>query len=116
MVEYRRGHYDDAAALMQPLVRPAPDASQFRATLGAASLARGNLGQAEQQFGAILASGPRDPAAVKLLAETHLRQQRPEAALTALPTVEDTSVQDAHIALLRGVASLQSGNIEQGLL
>ncbi len=116
LVEYRRGRLDEAAALIQPLVSVAPDTVQFRALLGAIHLARGNLGQAEQQFRQILAVSPRDPAAVKLLAETHLRQARPEAALTALRTVEDVAAEDAQIALLSGIASIQSGNTEQGLL
>lgn len=116
LVEYRRGRLDEAAALVQPLVSISPDTVQFRALLGAIHLARGNLGQAEQQFRSILAASPRDPAAVKLLAETHLRQARPAEALAALRTVEDTAADDAQIALLSGVASIQSGNTEQGLL
>jgi tetratricopeptide (TPR) repeat protein len=45
-----------------------------------------------------------------------LRQQRPEAALATLRAVEDASAEDAQIGLLRGLASLMSGNVEQGLL
>ncbi len=84
MVAYRRGRFDEAATLLQPLVSSSPSVIQFRALLGAVLLARGNLFQAEQQFTAVLAAAPRDPAAIKLLAETRLQQQRPEAALSAL--------------------------------
>jgi putative PEP-CTERM system TPR-repeat lipoprotein len=116
LVEYRRGRFDEAAALIQPIVNDAPNAAQFRSLLGAIHLARGNLGQAEQQFQTVLVKSPRDPAAIKLLAETHLRQQRPEAALATLRAVEEAATEDAQIGLLRGLASLMSGNLEQGLL
>lgn len=116
LVEYRRGNFDEAAGLIQPLVNGAPDVAQFRSLLGAIHLARGNLGQAEQQLQTVLVRSPRDPAAIKLLAETNLRQQRPEAALATLRAVEDAAADDAQLGLLRGLASLMSGNVEQGLL
>ena len=116
LVEYRRGNFDEAAEFIQPLVNAAPDAALFRSLLGAIHLARGNLGQAEQQLRTVLVKSPRDPAAIKLLAETHLRQQRPEAALATLRAVEDAAGEDAQVGLLRGLASLMSGNVEQGLL
>jgi len=97
-------------------VSASPDTPQFRSLLGAIHLARGELGQAEQQFLSVLANSPRDPAAVKLLAETRLRQQRPEAALTALRSVEENAAVDPQIGLLSGVANLLTGNTEQGLL
>lgn len=115
LVEYRRGNFDKAAELIQPVVNAAPDVAQARSLLGAIHLARGNLGQAEQQLQTVLIKSPRDPAAIKLLAETHLRQQRPEAALATLRAVEDAAAEDAQIGLLRGLAMLMSGNVEQGL-
>jgi tetratricopeptide (TPR) repeat protein len=116
VVEYRRGRLEEAAALIQPLVTAAPDVSQYRSLLGAIHLARGNLGQAEQQFRSILVKSPRDPAAVKLLAETQLRQQRPEEALATLRAVDEIAADDSQVGLLRGLASLMTGNVEQGLL
>lgn len=116
LVKFRRGHYDEAAALVQPLVNASPDTIQYRSLLGAIQLARGNVGQAEQQFLRVLAVSPRDPAAAKLLAETRLRQQRPAAALDALLAVQDTAAEDPQIGLLSGIATMQSGNAEQGLL
>lgn len=116
LVEYRRGNFNEAAALIQPLVNAVPDAIQFRSLLGAIHLALGNFGQAEQQFQSVLAISPRDPAAVQLLAETHLRQQRPEAALATLRAVDDAVGENARVGLLRGLASLMSGDTEQGLL
>jgi putative PEP-CTERM system TPR-repeat lipoprotein len=116
LVEYRRGRFDQAADLIQPLVSSSPDTPQFRSVLGAIHLARGELGQAEQQFLSVLSSSPRDPAAVKLLAETRLRQQRPEAALSALRSVEAAAAEDPQIGLLSGVANLLTGNTEQGLV
>jgi putative PEP-CTERM system TPR-repeat lipoprotein len=116
LVEYRRGRFDEAAALIQPLVGSSPDTVQFRALLGAIQLARGNFGQAEQQLQAVLATSPGDPAAIKLLAETHLRQQRPEAALATLRGVADTAAEDPQIGMLSGVASVLAGDTRQGLL
>ncbi|HEX7081032.1 MAG TPA: XrtA/PEP-CTERM system TPR-repeat protein PrsT, partial [Gammaproteobacteria bacterium] len=116
LVEYRRGNLDEAAALIQPIVNASPDVIQFRSLLGAIHLARGDLGQAEQQFRMVLAESPGDPAAVKLLAETHLRQRRPEAALSVLKAVEDAAAEDPQIGLLSGIANLLTGDTEQGLL
>jgi len=116
LVKFRRGHYDEAAALIQPLVNASPDTIQYRSLLGAIQLARGNVGQAEQQFLRVLAVSPHDPAAAKLLAETRLRQQRPGAALDALLAVQDSAAEDPQIGLLSGVATVLSGNAEQGLL
>ena len=116
LVEFRRGRYDEAAALIQPLVNASPETIQYRSLLGAIQLARGNVGQAEQQFLRVLAISPRDPAAAKLLAETRLRQQRPDAALDALLAVQDTAAEDPQIGLLSGMATVLSGNAEQGLL
>jgi putative PEP-CTERM system TPR-repeat lipoprotein len=116
LVEYRRGRFDEAAALVQPLVIASPDTIQFRSLLGAIHLARGNFFQAEQQFLTVLAVAPRDPAAVKLLAETRLRQERPEAALEALRIIEGAAAEDPQVGLLSGLASLLAGNAEQGLV
>jgi putative PEP-CTERM system TPR-repeat lipoprotein len=116
LVEFRRGNFDRAAGLIEPLVNAVPANAQFRALLGAIHLARGSVGQAEQQFLTVLATNPRDPAAVKLLAETRLRQQRPEAALDALRAVQDTATEDPQIGFLSGLANLLAGNPEQGLL
>ncbi len=116
LVKFRLGQYDEAAALIQPLVNASPETIQYRSLLGAIQLALGNIGQAEQQFLRVLAVSPRDPAAAKLLAETRLRQQRPGAALDALLSVQDTAAEDSQIGLLSGIASVLSGDTEQGLL
>lgn len=116
LVEFRRGNFDAAAASIQSLVNAAPDNIQFRSLLGAIHLARGNLGQAEQQFLRVLATNPRDPAAVKLLAETRLRQQRPAAALNALEVLQGAAAEDPQIGLLSGLANFLAGDPEQGLL
>ena len=116
LVNFRQGNYDEAAAIIQPLVNASPDSIHYRALLGAIQLARGNVGQAEQQFLRVLAISPRDPAAAKLLAETRLRQQRPDAALDALLAVQDTAAEDPQIGLLSGIATVLSGNAEQGVL
>jgi putative PEP-CTERM system TPR-repeat lipoprotein len=116
LVEYRQGRFDAAATDLQTAVNAAPDTPQFLTLLGAVDLAQGNLGQAEQHLLRVLSSDPRDPAAVKLLAETRLRQQRPDAALDALRVVASVAADDAQIGLLTGVANVQAGNAEQGVV
>src|SRR5690606_37279766 len=116
LVEYRRGRFDEAASLIQPLVGSGADTVQLRVLLGAINLAQGKLAHAAQQLLAVLAASPRDPAAVKLLAEARLREQRPDAALAALRDVEAIAADDPQIGLLSGLASILTGDTEQGLL
>ncbi len=114
LVAYRNGQFDQAVTSLQLAVNGAPDNLAFLTPLGAAHLALGNLGQAEQHLLDALAATPNDPAVVKLLAETRLRQQRPDAALDVLQrlTVEDS---DPQIDALHVAANLQAGNVEQAL-
>lgn len=116
LVEYRRGRFDAAIASLQEAVNAAPDNQQFLTLLAATHLARGNLGQAELHLLRVLARNPRDPAAVKLLAETRLRQQRPEAALEALRPLAGLEAEDAQVSLLTGLANVLAGNAEQGIV
>jgi putative PEP-CTERM system TPR-repeat lipoprotein len=116
LVAYQRGRFDEAAALLQGAVNARPDSAPLLTLLGAIHLALGNLGQAEQQLLRVLVQVPEDPAAIKLLAETRLRQQRPEAALESLRPLADLGADDVQIGLLSGIASLLTGNAEQGVL
>ena len=116
LVDYRSGRFDTAAESLQNAINAAPDNAQFLTLLAATQLAQGNLGQAEQQLIRVLAANPREPAAIKLLAETRLRQQRPDAALDALRPLAGSGAEDAQVGLLTGLANVRSGNTEQGVL
>src|SRR5204863_6428586 len=69
---------------------------------------------AEQELQSVLINSPRDSRVVKLLAETRLRQLRPEEALSTLKVVEDAMEQDSQIGFLMGRALLAAGNVQQG--
>jgi putative PEP-CTERM system TPR-repeat lipoprotein len=115
LVAYRGGRFDIAIERLQRASSLAPGTPRFLTFLGAAHLASGNLGQAEQQLRAALEIVPDDPAAIKLLAETQLRQRRPEAALDVLTRISSEQ-SDAGVEALRGVASLRTGDVNQALV
>jgi putative PEP-CTERM system TPR-repeat lipoprotein len=116
LVAYRGGRFDEAAGELQTALIAQPNNPAFLTLLGAIQLALGNLGQAEQALLKVTASSPRDPAAIKLLAETRLRQQRPTAALDALQPLAEAGATDARVGLLNGLASVLAGNPEQGVV
>jgi putative PEP-CTERM system TPR-repeat lipoprotein len=116
LVEYRAGRLASAANELQKAVSAEPDNPALLTVLGAVQLALGNLGQAEQYLLQVVARSPGDPLAVKLLAETRLRQQRPEAALDALQPLAAAGVTDPQVGLLSGLASVLAGNPKQGVL
>src|SRR5205814_551238 len=110
------GRLPSAANELQKAISAQPDNPAFLTLLGAVQLALGNLGQAEQYLLKVVARSPRDPLAVKLLAETRLREQRPEAALDVLQPLAETGVTDPQIGLLSGLASVLAGNPKQGVV
>jgi tetratricopeptide (TPR) repeat protein len=83
LVAFRAGRYEEAVTALRAAANGAPNQISFQALLGAAQLAVGNYGQAEQQFLSILSRVGDDSSALQLLVETRLRQDRPEAALEA---------------------------------
>lgn len=116
LVAFRRGDFERTVQLLRLALTKAPDQPQFMALLGAAHLAVGNFGQAEQQFQSILAANPSDPAALRLLAETRIRQQRPQAALDALGSLEASDFeQDVGLLMLQSTAYLQSGEADEAI-
>ena len=116
LVVFRRGDFQATVRLLQIALTKIADQPQFMALLGAAHLAAGNFGQAEQQFQSILRQNPADPAALRLLAETRIRQQRPRAALETLQFINSPIVdQDLGLLLLQSAARLQNGNYENAI-
>jgi putative PEP-CTERM system TPR-repeat lipoprotein len=116
LVAYRGGRFDEAAAALQSALGSQPDNSAILTLLGAVQLALGNVGQAEQSLLKVVARDPLDTAAVKLLAETRLRQQRPHAALEVLLPLAELVTPDPQVSLLTGLANLQVGNVQEGLV
>lgn len=117
LLNYQAGQFELAEGLVQSAVNAQPNVPQFVTLLGAVHLARGNLGQAEQQLLRARSLVPGDPTPAKLLAETRLRQERPEAALDVLrPLLALRGAEDPQIGYLSGLASIQVGNREQGIL
>lgn len=111
LIAYRQGRFDDAIQLLRVALSRMPGQPQFTMLLGTAHLAAGNLGQAEQRFLAVLKQNPSDPAAIRLLAETRLRQQRPKAALEALQSYPDGAGRTG-IALLRARAEVADHDLQ----
>jgi putative PEP-CTERM system TPR-repeat lipoprotein len=109
LVAYRDARYADAVIALQRAVNRSPGDSLLLTTLGAAHLAQGNLGQAEQHLRAAVSASPSNVPATKLLAEARLRQQRPAAALETLRGLP-ASARDADLDVLRGLASLEAGD------
>jgi cellulose synthase operon protein C len=116
LIAYRNGEFDEARAVLQGAVNAQPSNPPLLTLFGAAHLALGNLGQAEQHLLKAVSLSPDDAAAIKLLAETRLRQQRPLAALDSLKPLADLGAEDADIGLLSGLANLLAGNAEAGIV
>jgi putative PEP-CTERM system TPR-repeat lipoprotein len=111
LVAFQRGDFAATVDLLREALTKSPNQPQLMSLLGAAHLAVGNFGQAEQQFLAILNDNPADPAAVRLLAETRIRQQRPRAALEALELFRGTGTEaDVGVLLLQSAARMQTGD------
>ena len=113
LVAYRAGRFDDAVNALRPTVSTVPGDLRIQALLGASHLGAGNFGQAEQQFLAILGSDRDNAVAMRMLVETRLRQDRPEAALEAMrqfPEAVDES--DLGLVGLRANAMLKLGDVD----
>ena len=65
LVAFQQSDFDQTVRLLRVALTKAPEQPQFMALLGAALLAVGNTGQAEQQFLSILSRNPSDPAAIR---------------------------------------------------
>ncbi len=115
LVAYRRGHFDDALAQLRNAARLEPSNTRVMTLLGATHLALGNLGQAEQELLKALAAAPADTSAIKLLAETRIRQRRPAAALDSLQSLTGDGGDDVQLVVLRGMAALESGAAKEAV-
>lgn len=109
-VAYAQGRFNDAVSSLQRALADRPDDVRLLTLLGAAQLALGNLGQAEQALLRARQQAGDEPAVASLIAETRLRQQRPEAALESLDSPGLAADEQSLQALqLRARAYLQAG-------
>jgi putative PEP-CTERM system TPR-repeat lipoprotein len=115
LMSYRDGAYDEAVAALQSALTAQPDNPGLLTLLGAAQLARGNVGQAEQSLLKVVTRDTRSTAAAKLLAETRLRQNRPQAALEVLRPLVEAGSTDAQVSTLSGLANVMAGNVAEGI-
>ena len=115
LVAYQQGRLDDAALALQQTINRDPGDARVLTLFGAVQLALGNVQQAEQSLLNALAINPRNPAASKLLAETRIRQSRPEAALDSLRAFGEDAAGDSELSRLRGLAHLESGRAEMAV-
>jgi putative PEP-CTERM system TPR-repeat lipoprotein len=104
--------YDQARQLLEQLASVRPDDMQAKLLLGAVNYAQGSLGQADMYLSAVVASDPKNAFARRLLAETRLRDSKPDEALTAL-TGEDGI--DPESLQLAGQIKLRSGERSAGV-
>ena len=110
-VELQAGDSVQALAHAQAVLAAQPDSSIGHMMAGAASLALGQVGQAERHLERAIASEPGNLPARKLLAQTRLGLQSPERALEALgPAIGESG--DAAMIQLAGIASVLAGNPE----
>ena len=82
------GRFDDAIALLEPLVHlvEEPAATRLAANLAGVHLAAGHLTQASQIVARVLRRNPRDPLCHRLAAEVHQARRDPAAALESALT------------------------------
>lgn len=115
LIAYEKGDYTDAVDALRRAAISAPNNPEVLTVLGAAFLASGSLGQAEQQLAAA-ASEARQPATIRLLAETRLRRNRPGDALIALNMLPAEIIAgDPGLATLKGVALLADGQTDAAI-
>lgn len=110
-VALRAADYREATVNLQQLLAQQPEHPEAQLLMGVTYLQRGLLGQAEVYFERIVANRRDDLRARKLLAETHLRQDRPDEAVAVL--TEATQAHDAEALMLLGRALVEAGRVQE---
>lgn len=110
-VELQAGDANQALAYAQAILATDRRSSLGNMMAGAASLALGNMVQAEQMLERAVSSNPDNLPARKLLAQARLGMRAPERALETLgPLARDGG--DAGVAAIAGEASVRAGDPE----
>lgn len=112
---FHGGKADEARPLLEQNLSDNPQDASSRLLLGAVKLSLGDLGQAEMYLSSVVAAEPGNISARRLLAETRLRQSKPEDALDAIAPVLDKPEASKQLLALAGRASLAAGATASGL-
>jgi len=106
---------DEARPLLERNLSVDAEHTPSKLLLGAVTLLKGNLGQAEMYLASVVTGEPRNVLARQLLAEARLRQQKSSDALDALLPVIDTPGASAQLLALAARASLTAGDATRGM-
>lgn len=109
------GKPEEARPLLEQNLNDNQQDVRSRLLLGAVKLSLGDLGQAEMYLSSVVAAEPDNIAARGLLAETRLRQSKPQAALDAIMPALDKPDASEELLALAGRASLAAGATASGL-
>ena len=109
------GKLDEARPLLEQNLSADADHTPTKLLLGALTLLKNNLGQAEMYLAGVVAAEPRNLTARQLLAEARLRQQKSTDALDALMPALDDPNASSQLLALAGRASLSAGDTATGL-
>jgi cellulose synthase operon protein C len=112
---FQSGKPEEARPLLEQNLSDNQEDARSRFLLGAVKLSLGDLGQAQMYLSSVVAAQPDNVAARRLLAETRLRQSKPEDALDALAPVLDKPDASKDLLALAGRASLAAGATASGL-
>lgn len=109
LLEFRRQHYQEAYAKLQPVLRGAPDARQARLLAGAVSSVLGKQEEALNHLNQVLQGDPGNALANKLMATTLLRLGQTDKAKAVIDAI-DGGANDPGLSVLRGQVALKRGD------
>jgi putative PEP-CTERM system TPR-repeat lipoprotein len=112
---FQSGKAAEARPLLEQNISDNQQDMRSRLMLGAVKLSLGDLGQAEMYLSSVVAAVPDNVAARRLLAETRLRQSKPEDALEAIAPALGKPDASNDLLALAGRASLAAGATASGL-
>ncbi len=111
----QHGDLDEARKLLEQNVAQAQDL-RSKLLLGAVNLTQGRYAQAEMHLSSVVAAAPDNVEARRLLAQSRLRQSKPNEALDALlPAVGSDKHVSGDLLVLAGQASLAAGKTKEGV-
>lgn len=110
---YNEGKLNEAADELEKVLAQAPGHKDSGLLLGVIRYTQGDLAAADELLSRYSAEGA-SPAIHKILAATKIKLQNPEEAIALLEQLDERD-QDPELLSLIGVASLASGETEEGL-
>ena len=112
---YAQGDYTLAENELREYLAGAPDDLRGHALLGAVNFSQNHLRQAEIYLRQAVRNNVGGPAAARLLAETQLRLDKPDEALSVLGSMEPGAIADPSLLTLHGRARLGLGDTAAAL-